>query len=131
MKHVEAINQFREELSSLSREVESAVAMGYLDINKICEDVFCGIFKELYGLANLRKLNSGAQNCLVGLADAVHIHQGNVPRWYEELDDLDETAATQIIILLDLGHDLGDALESPSMTQSPIFVKPASVRISG
>lgn len=58
MKHVEVINQFREELTSLSREVDSAVAMGHLDINKICEDVFCGIFKELYDFKNLRNLNS-------------------------------------------------------------------------
>lgn len=36
--------------------------MGHLDINKICEDVFCGIFKELYGLENLRNLNADDQN---------------------------------------------------------------------
>ena len=57
MKHVEVINQFREELATLSRQVEASVAMGHFDINKICEDVFCGIFKELYGLTALRNLN--------------------------------------------------------------------------
>ena len=31
--------------------------MGHLDINRICEDVFCGVFKELYGFKNLRNLN--------------------------------------------------------------------------
>ena len=31
--------------------------MGHLDINKICEDVFCGLFKELYGFENIRNLN--------------------------------------------------------------------------
>ena len=31
--------------------------MGHFDINKICEDVFCGIFKEMYGFENLRNLN--------------------------------------------------------------------------
>ena len=31
--------------------------MGHLDINKICEDVFCGLFKELYGFVNIRNLN--------------------------------------------------------------------------
>lgn len=57
MKHSEIINQFREELARLSREVEASVAMGHFDVNKICEDVFCGIFKELYGFGSLRNLN--------------------------------------------------------------------------
>ena len=57
MKHSELLNQFRKELARLSREVEASVAMGHFDINKICEDVFCAIFKEMYGFANLRNLN--------------------------------------------------------------------------
>lgn len=57
MKHSEILNQFREELATLSREVETSVAMGHFDINKICEDVFCAIFKELYGFGSLRNLN--------------------------------------------------------------------------
>ena len=57
MKHIELINQFLEELAKVSKEVESSVAMGHFDINKICENVFCGVFKELYGLKNLRNLN--------------------------------------------------------------------------
>ena len=57
MKHTELQNQFREELTRLSREVEASSAMSHFDINKICEDVFCAIFKELYGLKNLRNLN--------------------------------------------------------------------------
>lgn len=32
--------------------------MGHLDINKISEDVVCGLFRELYGFAHLRNLNS-------------------------------------------------------------------------
>jgi len=48
---------------------------------------------------------------LVRLADAAHIHQGNVDTWYEDLDDLDETEATQIFFLLDLGYSLSDALD--------------------
>ena len=32
--------------------------MGHFDVNKICEDVICGIFKELYRLDNLRNLNA-------------------------------------------------------------------------
>ena len=31
--------------------------MDHFDINKICEDVFCTIFKEIYGFENLRNLN--------------------------------------------------------------------------
>ena len=57
MKHSELLNQFREELATLCQEVEASVAMGHFDINKICEDTFCGIFKELYGFENLRNLN--------------------------------------------------------------------------
>ncbi|MDD9996226.1 MAG: SMEK domain-containing protein [Rhodospirillaceae bacterium] len=57
MKHTELLNQFREELAQLSHEVETSVAMSHLDVNRICEDVFCGIFKELFGFLNLRNLN--------------------------------------------------------------------------
>ena len=64
---MEIINQFREDLSSLSREVESSVAMGHFDINKICEDVFCGIFKELYGFKNLRNLNGEERQNFPGI----------------------------------------------------------------
>lgn len=52
------ITQFREELTRLVLEVETSVAAGHLDLNKICEDVFCGIFRELYGLSGLRNINS-------------------------------------------------------------------------
>ena len=52
-----------------------------------------------------------ADDHLVRLASAAGIHQGNIHRWYETLDDLDDTAATQIMFLLDQGRDLGDALE--------------------
>ncbi|MGH1417097.1 MAG: SMEK domain-containing protein [Pelagimonas sp.] len=61
MKHVTLINQFREELTRLVTEVETAVAMGHLDINKIAEDVVCGLFRELYGLAAVRNLNADEQ----------------------------------------------------------------------
>lgn len=71
MKHVRLINQFSEDLAALSREVEAKVAAGLLDINKICEDVFCGVFRELYGFKNIRNLNEEEQNFPgVDLADA-------------------------------------------------------------
>lgn len=67
LKHVKVIDQFREELASLSKEVEISVAMGHFDINKICEDVFCGIFRELYDLTDLRNLNEDEQKNFPGI----------------------------------------------------------------
>lgn len=74
MKHSELLNRFREELSRLSREVEASVAMGHYDINKICEDVFCGVFRDLFGLENLRNLNEDEKQNFPGidLADDVN-----------------------------------------------------------
>lgn len=57
MKHIEVINKFKEDLSDLVRQVEMSSAAGHFDINKVCEDVFCGIFKEIYGFSSLRNLN--------------------------------------------------------------------------
>ncbi len=48
---------------------------------------------------------------LVQLANAANIHQGNVPLWYEELENLDETEATQLNFLLDCGYNLDDAMK--------------------
>lgn len=67
MRHVKVLDQFREELTNVSREVETSVAMGHFDVNKICEDVFCGVFKELYGFANLRNLNEEEQKNFPGI----------------------------------------------------------------
>ena len=67
MKHIRIIDQFREDLASLSREVETSVAMGHLDINKICEDVFCRLFKELYGFENIRNLNEEDKHNFPGI----------------------------------------------------------------
>ena len=58
MKHIELINGFRENLSRLVVEVETSVAMNQLDINIICEDVICGLMRELYDFEALRNLNS-------------------------------------------------------------------------
>jgi len=67
LKHLTVINQFREDLATLSREVETSVAMGHLDINKICEDVFCGLFKELYSFKKLRNLNEDEKQNYPGI----------------------------------------------------------------
>ena len=67
MKHSELINQFREEIAKLALEVESSVAMGHFDINKICEDVICGLFRELYGFGNLRNLNGDEKQNFPGI----------------------------------------------------------------
>ena len=58
MKHIELINRFRVNLSQLVIEVEASVAMNHFDSNKICEDVVCGVMRELYGFEALRNLNS-------------------------------------------------------------------------
>lgn len=57
MKHLDLINEFREELANISRQVEISTSLGHFDLNKICEDLFCGLFRELYGYENLRNLN--------------------------------------------------------------------------
>ena len=58
MKQIERINGFCENLSRLVIKVEAAVARNHFDINKICEDVICGLMRELYGFEALRNLNS-------------------------------------------------------------------------
>ncbi len=48
---------------------------------------------------------------LARLASTATIHQCDISFWFEELDDLDQTEATQMIVLLDLGYNLSDALD--------------------
>ena len=67
MNHQQLLNQFREELANLSRQVELSVAMGFYDINKICENVLCGVFKEIYGFKYLRNLNSEEKKNFPGI----------------------------------------------------------------
>ena len=67
MNQLQLLNQFREELTKLSDEVRLSVAMGHLDINKICENVFRGVFKELYGFKNLRNLNAEEKKNFPGI----------------------------------------------------------------
>ena len=67
MKHVELINQFREGLNEVSREVEISTAMSHFDINLICENLFCGLFKELYDLPALRNLNEDERKNYPGI----------------------------------------------------------------
>ena len=67
MKHLQLINQFREELAKLSEEVRLSVAMDQYDINKICENVFCGVFREIYGFKNLRNLNDAGKKNFPGI----------------------------------------------------------------
>jgi len=67
LKHAELINQFREEISKFVLEVEASTAMGHFDLNKICENVFCGLFRELYDLRGLRNLNSSESKNFPGI----------------------------------------------------------------
>ncbi|MXY89403.1 MAG: SMEK domain-containing protein [Gammaproteobacteria bacterium] len=80
MKHLRLTSQFSEDLAKLSREVETSVAMGHLDINKVCEDIFCGLFRELYGLKNIRNLNEEEKQNFPGI----------------DLDDQEERVAIQV-----------------------------------
>ncbi len=47
---------------------------------------------------------------LADLAKAANISQANIYSWFEELDDLDDTAAQQICFLLDLGYAVSEVL---------------------
>lgn len=67
MKQVELINQFKEGLAEVSREVEISAAMSFYDINLICENLFCDLFKELYGFSNLRNLNEDEKKNFPGI----------------------------------------------------------------
>ncbi|MEW8372652.1 MAG: SMEK domain-containing protein [Candidatus Thiodiazotropha sp.] len=67
MKHAELINQFREGLASISREVEISTSMSHFDINLICENLFCGVLKELYDLPGLRNLNDDERKNYPGI----------------------------------------------------------------
>lgn len=67
MNHRQLVNQFCDELAKLSLEVEISGAMDHHDINKICEDVFCGVFREIYGFKNLRNLNTEQKKHFPGI----------------------------------------------------------------
>lgn len=67
MKHLSLINQFREELASLSQEIEISTSMGHFDINKVCEDLVCGLFRELFKFGHLRNLNNEEKQNFPGI----------------------------------------------------------------
>lgn len=48
---------------------------------------------------------------LAKLANAANINQCTIYLWFEQLDDLDETAATQLCYLLDLGYNIDEVLD--------------------
>lgn len=45
------------------------------------------------------------------MALAVTIHEGDVHRCFEDIDDLDYMASPQINFLLDFGYSIADAME--------------------
>ena len=67
MNHQILSIQFRRDLARLSEEVKYSVAMGHLDLNIICEDVICGLFRELYGFKKLRNLNNEEKKNFPGI----------------------------------------------------------------
>lgn len=105
MKHLDVVNAFREELSRVSREVEISAKMGHFDINKVCEDLFCGVLKEIYSYSDLRNLN-GEENNFPGidLADdscrvAIQVSSDN------SLDKVKESVRTFLAHGLNVKYD--------------------------
>ncbi len=48
---------------------------------------------------------------LCQLAESLSIGQGDIPLWFDELEDIDEQDVIRIIFLLDLGYSAKDALK--------------------
>ena len=64
---MDSFNRFREEITKLAMEVKSSVKAGHFDINRVCEDVVCGLFRELHNFENIRNLNSKEKQNFPGL----------------------------------------------------------------
>ncbi|MEW8192557.1 MAG: SMEK domain-containing protein, partial [Candidatus Thiodiazotropha sp.] len=58
MKHQNLLNELRDALSQFAHQIETAGAMQLYDINKISEDLICGLMRELFDLPNLKNLNA-------------------------------------------------------------------------
>lgn len=73
MKQLDIINQLTQELSSLVAETEAHSKMQLYDINVVSEGLVLGLFKEFWGLPNLRNLNEEEKKNFPGidLADDV------------------------------------------------------------
>jgi hypothetical protein len=72
VKHLDLQNEFRELITQLRFQVESASAMGSYDIHKVAEFALCGTLRELYGWTALRNLNSEELNSPgIDLADDI------------------------------------------------------------
>lgn len=62
MRHLNLINKFRELISQLRHEAQTASAMQLYDAHKIAEQVICGLLRELYGYSGMRNLNAEQSN---------------------------------------------------------------------
>ena len=58
MKHHASLVEFQELLADVSRQVQTSVAMGHLDVAHISENLFCELFRALLGWDDLRNLNT-------------------------------------------------------------------------
>lgn len=67
MEHAILLARFRSKLSDLVRQVEMSSKAGHLDINKLSEDVVCGLLRELYQYDELRNLNADKQQNYPGI----------------------------------------------------------------
>ncbi len=67
MKQLDLVNEFREELARVSREVDISSGMGHFDIHKVSEDLICGLLKSLFDLPGLRNLNESDRKNFPGI----------------------------------------------------------------
>ncbi|MCA8415068.1 SMEK domain-containing protein [Burkholderia multivorans] len=58
MKHLDLLNEFRQLMALLEKQVEASSAMGSFDIHKAAEGLVLGVLRELYGWKGLRNLNA-------------------------------------------------------------------------
>lgn len=62
MKHLDLINDFRELISQLKSEIESASATGLYDTHKVTENLMCKLLMHLCGYSQLNNLNHKKDN---------------------------------------------------------------------
>lgn len=67
MKHLDLLNEFRDLMAQLEKQVEASSAMGSFDIHKASEGLVLGVLRELYGWKELRNLNATEKANFAGI----------------------------------------------------------------
>ncbi|WP_238500772.1 SMEK domain-containing protein [Ralstonia insidiosa] len=75
MKHLDLLNEFRDLMAQLEKQVEASSAMGSFDIHKVSEGLVLGVLRELYGWTGLRNLNATEKANFPGI-DLADDHAG-------------------------------------------------------